>query len=226
MAHLLVVEDDKQLAPVLKSDLEFEGYTTVLASTIQKAKELFDNGTFDLVLLDISLPDGTGYEVCRHIRKANQEIPIIFLTARAQESDKIMGFKLGADDYVTKPFGIMELISRIKARLKNIAQKEKTEITIQSLVISKSKREVSVAGKRIDLTPKEFDILWLLALRKGEVINREEFLEQIWGTEAIVTTRTIDNQVGTMRQKIEAMRDKTCPRIETVHRVGYKLIEK
>ncbi|MBD3271714.1 MAG: response regulator [Elusimicrobia bacterium] len=224
MAHILLVEDDKQLAPVIKEDLEYEHYKVSLADTVQKAKEAFAEGSFDLVILDITLPDGSGYDVCRHIRKRNEEIPIIFLTAHSQPPEKIMGFKLGADDYVTKPFNITELIARIKARFRLIERETISTLSVGSLTISQKTREATVSEKRLELTPKEFDVLWLLMSQKTHVVTREIFLEQVWGTDAVVTTKTIDNTIGTLRKKLEDMNDPNCPKIETKHRIGYQLI--
>jgi len=224
MATILVLEDDPQLSGLLKSDLEFEGYSVLLATTVAAARDAVRKQVFDLVLLDVTLPDGTGYDVCSLIRQRDAQTPILFLSARSQEMDKIRGFRLGADDYITKPFSVMELIARVQARLRRSVSGVPSCLTVGALTIDLPKREAVLGGQALNLSPKEFDLLWLMALRPGTVISRNEFFKQIWGDDVVVSTRTLDNQMGTLRTKLEKSPSRSRPKIETVHRLGYKLL--
>lgn len=222
MVRILVVEDDPNILKLLPSDLELEGYTVFTAKDgiegLDRARTLKP----DLLILDIMLPQMNGYDVCRALRKDGSEIPIIMLTAKGQEADKVIGLDMGADDYVTKPFGGMELLARVKALLRrHKRQLDKMEkIKFDDISINFKGMEALKKGKPIALTAKEFQILELLVRHRGEVVSRRQFLEEIWGYDDMPSTRTVDNQVLTLRQKLHPK--DTEAYIATIHGVGYK----
>ncbi len=224
MVRILVVEDDPNILELLPSDLELEGYTVFTAKDglegLERAKTLKP----DLMILDVMLPKMSGYDVCRALRRDGSEMPIIMLTAKGQEADKVIGLDFGADDYVTKPFGGMELMARVKALLrrhKRVLDKVE-KVKFDDVVVNFKRMEASKKGKPISLSPKEYQILELLLRHRGEVVSRRQFLEEIWGYDEMPSTRTVDNQLVTLRQKLSPKDPETY--IVTIHGVGYKFI--
>jgi DNA-binding response OmpR family regulator len=225
MSRILIVEDDEAIAQGLRDNFQFEGYETHWASDGEMAVRLAREEKPDLIVLDIRLPRMSGYEVCRKLRAAGSTTPILMLTARGEEEDRILGLDLGADDYVTKPFSVRELLARARALLRrsSVSQALPDELRIGDIVIDFRSYEAHRNGRPIDLTRKEFGVLRLLAACEGRVVTRDELLETVWGLNAGQSTRTIDNHVATLRAKLED--DPGHPRtLHTVHGVGYKLV--
>ena len=205
---ILVVDDEKPIADILKFNLEKEGYTVVCAYDGNDAIELAEKENPDLILLDIMLPGKDGNEVCREIRKT-KTMPIIMLTAKDSEIDKVLGLELGADDYVTKPFSNRELIARVKANLRRqqtVAEETvapKKDIEIGNLTIHPDAYSVSRDGEHIDLTHREFELFYYLARHIGQVMTREHLLETVWGYDYFGDVRTVDVTIRRLREKIE-----------------------
>lgn len=222
---ILIVDDEPHILELVRFNLEAGGFKVIEAPDGQKAIELAQTENPDLILLDLMLPGTDGLEVCRILRqqKATREIPIIMLTAKSEEIDKVLGLEIGADDYITKPFSPRELTARVKAVLRRSAGSEKTEnnIKIGNLVIDIEKHEVLVDGEKQEFTPKEFDLLKLLASNPGKVFSREYLLENIWGYDYLGDTRTVDVHIWHLRQKVEKESDRPVY-IETVRGIGYK----
>lgn len=224
MAHILIVDDEEPILELLSFNLEKEGYEVSLARNGDEALESMRKKIPDLVVLDLMLPGMDGLEVCRQMRQYSKfsEIPVIMLTAKGEEVDKIVGLELGADDYMTKPFSPRELVARIKARLRRMKTPETSEKVVSGdLYIDLQRFKVSVGGKEIECTPKEFELLKLLASHPGKVYSREELLTKIWGYEYLGDTRTVDVHIRHLRQKIEY--DPSSPiHIETLRGIGYR----
>jgi two-component system, OmpR family, alkaline phosphatase synthesis response regulator PhoP len=219
---ILVVDDERNIVELLKYNLEKEGYEVLSAYDGFEAVNLAKQDRPDLIILDIMLPGQGGLEVCRILRKETK-IPIIMATAKGEEIDKILGLELGADDYVTKPFSPRELVARVKAVLRRTSSKaeEKDELAFEDLTINLVKHEIRLKGTEVDLKPKEFDLLKLLATNPGKVFTRDFLLEQLWGYDYLGDTRTVDVHMRRLRQKIEE--DAANPRfLKTVHGIGYK----
>ena len=218
---ILIVDDEPLLVKGLKYGLEQDGYTTEAAYDGKKALELQEKEKFDLIILDLMLPEIDGLEVCKKIREKS-DVPIIMLTAKGEDMNKILGLEYGADDYMTKPFNILELKARIKAILRRSSNKEAKLgdqiIYVDDFIINTLGRKVTVNGKEINLTAKEFDLLILLATNPGKVFTREELLEIIWGYEYFGDLRTVDVHIRRLREKIETEDDKY---IITKRGVGY-----
>ncbi|PHV70193.1 DNA-binding response regulator [Sporanaerobium hydrogeniformans] len=209
MQKIAVIEDEKAISDIIKYNLEKEGYTVFTAYDGEEGLELIERQNPDLIMLDIMMPKRDGLEVCRIVRQT-KTTPIIMLTAKAEEIDKVVGLELGADDYITKPFGMRELIARVKANLRRIvinASKEPEEEIGQliegDLAMDLSKYEVSKRGGIIELTLREFELLKFLWLEKGKVFSREQLLEKVWGYEYYGDVRTVDVTVRRLREKIE-----------------------
>lgn len=223
MPRVLIVEDEPDLQLGLRDNCEYEGYEVVVAedgeSGIQKALETQP----DLILLDIMLPKLSGLDVCHHLRRKGIKTPIIMLTARGQEMDKVVGLESGADDYVTKPFGVKELLARIRAQLRRANTEDLVhEYSFGDVELNFRRHEARKAGRPLELSPREFEILKYFALHEGEVITRDQLLEKVWGYNAFPLSRTVDNHIAKLRQKIDSAEE---PRhIITVHRVGYKFL--
>lgn len=224
---ILVVDDEKPIADILKFNLEKEGYEVVCAFDGDDAIELAEKENPDLILLDIMLPGKDGNEVCREIRKT-KNMPIIMLTAKDSEIDKVLGLELGADDYVTKPFSNRELIARVKANLRRQQQvvdenvENKKDISIGNLTIHPEAYSVSRNGEHIDLTHREFELFYYLARHIGQVMTREHLLETVWGYDYFGDVRTVDVTVRRLREKIEE--DPSNPLLIVTRRgVGYYL---
>jgi DNA-binding response OmpR family regulator len=221
---VLVVEDEPTVAEVVSVYLERAGYRVVVASDGQEALEILESQSPDLVVLDLTLPEVDGLEITRWLR-ARGEVPIIMLTARRDEVDRILGLELGADDYMVKPFSPQELVSRVKAVLRrtygSTAMKAKPPLEVANLRIDPRTRVVEAHGEEISLTAKEFDLLWELARHPRRVFNRDQLLDLVWGLTKYIDPSTVTVHVHRLREKIEA--DPSNPRhIQTVWGVGYK----
>ena len=223
MARILIVDDEPSIVLAVRDELLFEGFEVESASDgptgVQKAREWKP----DVLLLDLMLPGMNGYEVCRRLRPELPDLWIIVLTARGQEVDRVTGFEVGADDYVTKPFSLRELVARVKVGLRRQHGKATQPVrSFGDIEVDLRAHQVSKAGAEVLLTPKEFDILALLVERAGEVIPRDEICDRVWGREVYVTQRVIDTHIAALRKKIEP--DPNNPRyILSVRGVGYKL---
>lgn len=219
--QLLVIDDDPDILSVLKANLELYGYGAALANTWKAAEKLLDEGMPDLVILDLTLPDGNGIDICRNIKARYPKVPIVMLTAKDRVSDKVMGLESGADDYIVKPFETLELMARIKACLRR-NQPVDERISVHELSIDFTTRAVRVGNADIELTPKEFDLLRLFVLSRGEPLSREFIRKSIWKTTQIYSwSRVIDVHIQHLRQKIE--KNPLEPEyIITVPGVGYK----
>ncbi|TGE40064.1 response regulator transcription factor [Desulfosporosinus fructosivorans] len=227
MAKILVVDDEEPILELLRFNLEKEGYLVSVAKDGQEALQHVENDQPDLLVLDLMLPGMDGLEVCRKLRSNPkfQQIPIIMLTAKGEEFDKVLGLELGADDYMTKPFSPRELLARIKARLRRPnSQEEDTDAKViirGELRVDVTGFRVHVRGEETELTPKEFELLRVLVAHPGKVYSRDELLERIWGYEYDGDTRTVDVHVRHLRLKVE--RDPSNPEyIETLRGIGYR----
>ncbi len=224
---ILVAEDDPHIRMGLVDTLESEGYRVVEARNGGQAKARFQAGGIDLILLDVMMPEKSGYDVCREIRAARDPVPIIMLTARGEEIDKVVGLQLGADDYVTKPFGVHELLARIDAVLRRTVRAKKPEPTGDSLFwfgpfeVNPKTYQVTAGGVSRDLTDRELTLLRCFHAHPGEVLNRDFLLNAGWGIDYLGTTRTLDQHIAKLRKKIET--DPSHPQlITTVHGLGYR----
>jgi DNA-binding response OmpR family regulator len=226
MANILIVEDEPAMQLGLKDNLQFEGYSVTVASDGQSGLDSILTNQFDLVLLDVMLPNMSGFDVCKNARSKGIDTPIILLTARGEEIDKVLGLELGADDYMTKPFSVRELLARIKANLRRTGALSKKDeyVAFGKLTIQFEAYNVTSADDPdIKLSHKEFEILKYLYDNKNKVVSRYDLLEKIWGYDEQPTTRTVDNFIARLRQKIEE--DHNHPKvILTVHGIGYKLL--
>ena len=228
MTKVLVIEDNANLAFGLTRSLESEGYEVESAEDGTRGLEMARTCGADLVVLDLMLPGIDGYSLLRQLREKGSDVPVLILTARSEEADKVVGFRLGADDYVTKPFGLSELLARVKAILRRARggdrrDDEKPAIESFGLVtINVAARSVSKAGNVIALTPKEFDLLLALIRRRGAVASRLALLKEVWDHQAEVMTRTVDIHIAELRRKLED--DPATPHhILTVWKAGYRL---
>ncbi len=223
MSRLLVVEDDPAILRGLADNLTYEAHEVLTASDGETAYRLIHERKPDLVVLDLMLPRMSGYELCQKVRGEGLSTPIVMLTARGEESDRILGLDLGADDYVTKPFSVRELLARIRAVLRRTQPEKRLpdRLVFDDVVVDFRRFEASRNGAPVDLTRKEYGLLRLLASRAGEVVSRNELLDEVWGYDATPTTRTVDNHVASLRSKLEASPAE--PRhLITVFGVGYK----
>jgi DNA-binding response OmpR family regulator len=224
LSKILVVEDDRTLLELLRYNLDRHDYEVVTATTGIQALELAKNEKPDLVILDLMLPELDGYDVCRFLRR-DSSVPILILTARTEEIDKVMGLELGADDYVTKPFSLKELFARVRALLRRTQAAPATKvIKAGNLEIDLTRRQVTGPTGIITLPLKEFELIALLASNKGVVFSRSQLLEKIWGYEYEGDTRTVDVHIRWLRQRIEE--EPNHPRhLITVRGLGYKFVE-
>jgi DNA-binding response OmpR family regulator len=228
MANILIIEDEPSMQLGLKDNLEMESYQVDIASDGETGLQKIKTGNHDLILLDVMLPKVSGFDICKAARAAGIATPIILLTARGEEIDKVLGLEFGADDYITKPFSLRELLARIKAMLRRSQSIRKEAdhvfVTIGNLQLDFTAFFAKTDNKEVKLSYKEFEILSYLHKNRNKVISRYDLLENVWGYEEQITTRTVDNFIARLRQKVEA--NPNNPRvILTVHGSGYKLVE-
>jgi DNA-binding response OmpR family regulator len=224
-AHVLIVEDDEAMSIALRDGFQYEGYSVTVAKDGEAGLQMATAGLPDLILLDVMLPKMTGLDICKHLRGSGSEVPIIMLTARGQEIDKVLGLKLGADDYITKPFGFMELLARAEAVLRRARPSAPAgapeTYRFGEIHVDFRRHEASRGGELIDLSPREFQLLAFFIQHRGEVIHREKLLDAVWDYNSIPFTRTVDMHIAKLRKKVED--NPSDPRhIITVHRLGYK----
>jgi DNA-binding response OmpR family regulator len=223
MGKVLIVEDDPSMAVALRDGFEYEGYSVQVARDGTEGLKLASAKKLDLIVLDVMLPNLSGLDVCKQLRSQGNTLPIIMLTARGQEIDKVLGLKIGADDYVTKPFSFMELMARVEALLRRTS-KQQAPLGVYrfgNVTLDFKKFEACKQGRMIELSPREFKILKHLIEHRGEVVSRDQLLDTVWGYENFPLTRTVDMHIAKLRQKIEDSPNN--PRyIVTLHRVGYK----
>lgn len=227
MARILIIEDEPAMQLGLKDNLEFENYQVDVASEGETGLQKIKTGQHDLILLDVMLPKMSGFDICKAARAAGVKTPIILLTARGEEIDKVLGLELGADDYVTKPFSVRELLARVKAMLRrnsgtadiphsNLVSIGRLQLDFKAFLAKNGAQEVK-------LSHKEFELLSFLHENRNKVVSRYDILEKVWGYEEQITTRTVDNFIARLRQKIEVNVDQ--PKvILTVHGSGYKMV--
>lgn len=221
METVLIIEDDSTMLRGLQDNFTFAGYNVITAADGEAGLDAALDANPDLIILDIMLPKINGYEICRLIRKEKLDMPIIMLTAKGEESDIVLGLNLGADDYVTKPFSIKELLARAAAFLRRKRQAEEDTYEFGEFILDVPSRKLSKNGKEIKLTPKEFKFLEFFLKRQGKALTRDEILNTVWGYNNFVTQRSIDRCVTTLRNKIEP--DPHNPTfIHTLREIGYK----
>jgi len=227
MKHILVIEDERNLARLLRQHLEEDGYKVSLAFNGQAGLEEAKRNKPDLIILDLMLPIIDGLSVCRHLRHesgALARVPILMLTARAEEIDRVVGLEVGADDYVTKPFSIREVLARVHAMLRRVEMVEQTQkdevINIAGLVLDKATYQATIDGQIVELSAKEFDLLYWLASHPGRVFSRDYLLDQVWGYRAIGSDRTVDTHISRLRQKLSG--SSIADRIISIRGIGYK----
>ena len=222
---ILIIEDEESMVEGLRFNLEARDYLVIAALDGEAGLIKAEEEQPDLVILDLMLPRLNGYEVCKRLKETHPELPIVMLTAKSQEADIVTGLDLGADDYITKPFSVLELLARINALLR----RSRPDPTIPDIVrvgdleINFKKYRALKQGKALELSPREFEILQYLLERKGEVVSREDLLNQVWGYESFPYTRTIDAHIAALRKKIEETPDKPVL-IITIHGKGYKFL--
>ena len=225
MARILIVEDEPNMVAGLRDNFEYEGYEVITAPDGVAGLERALSEAPDLVILDVMMPRMSGLDVCKQLKSKRPSIPIIMLTARGQEVDKVVGLELGADDYVTKPFSIRELLARVKAVLRRAraVPKEQEHYSFGDVQVNLRSCQVSRSGKSLDFSSKEFDLLKYFLCHPNETLSRDRLLEDVWGYEKFPTTRTVDAHIVRLRQKLEAKPED--PRfILTVHGTGYKFV--
>lgn len=221
MARILVVEDEPGIALALEEDLKFEGYEVEVVEDGETASSRAREESFDAILLDLMLPRKDGYEVCRELRRAGVATPILMLTAKTHEAEKVLGLELGADDYVTKPYSPRELRARIKAVLRRTTGDLPEIYRFGNLEVDFGRRELRCAGRPVETTPREFKLLEAFVHRRGRVLSRQQLLDAAWGRETYVTDRVVDNQVTHLRRKIEP--DPSKPRyLISIRGIGYR----
>lgn len=224
---VLIVEDDPDILLSLKDEFESLSYTVLEAADGRKGLTLARQKSPDLIILDLMLPVMDGYEVCRELRNEGNKTPIIMLTVKGEESDKVLGLELGADDYVTKPFGFRELMARVRAVMRRTAEQTEDISTYRfnQIELNFKKYEAKKKGKKLKLTPLQFRMLKLLIQKKGEVLSRDELLDEIWGRDnVLISFRTIDSHIANIRNKIED--DPSHPtHILNIRGVGYKFVD-
>jgi len=218
--RVLLVEDEDAISEPLAEHLDEEGFETNVASTLETARAAFDHAPPDVVLLDVMLPDGDGRDLAREIRKTH-DVPIILLTARGEETDRVVGFELGADDYVVKPFSARELVARIRAILRRgHARARMGVITVGEISLDPAARTCTKEGSLIPLTAKEFDLLHLLMAKAGQVLRREDIMTDVWDAHWFGPTKTLDVHVSLLRKKLDDVGSPSC--IATVRGVGFR----
>lgn len=228
MKRVLIVEDNPELAYGLRNNLEFEGYQVEVSGDGKAALEQVRDQPPDVVILDLMLPGDHGLKVLRTLRSAGHRMPVLILTALGEESIKVQGLRLGADDYVTKPFGVLELLARIEALLRRAAKEGVPETSgpaiyrFGEIEVDPARRTVLRSGREVSLTAKEFDLLLSLLRREGKVASRVDLIEEVWDYSGEVVTRTVDTHIAELRRKLEPEPSKP-KHIITVHKIGYRL---
>jgi two-component system alkaline phosphatase synthesis response regulator PhoP len=222
MPRILVIDDEPEIVRGIEDNLRYEGYQTLAATNGEIGLALACQEAPDLILLDIMMPRLSGWAVCRELRRRGIDVPVIMLTARAEEADRVQGLELGADDYITKPFSVRELMARVQAVLRRPGPRRKAEtLAFGDVRIHVQARQVFRGGREVAMTRKEFDLLVYLVEHRGEIVTRERLLDHVWGYERFPTTRTVDTHVLRLRRKFE--RDPDRPAfILTVHGQGYR----
>jgi DNA-binding response OmpR family regulator len=222
MPRVLIVDDEPEIVRGIEDNLRFEGYQTLAATNGETGLALACQEAPDLILLDIMMPRVSGWDVCRELRRRGIDVPVIMLTARAEEADRVRGLELGADDYITKPFSVRELMARVHAVLRRPGPRRKAALlAFGDVRIHIQARQVFKGGREVSMTRKEFDLLVYLVEHRGEIVTRERLLDQVWGYERFPTTRTVDTHILRLRRKFEV--DPDCPAfILTVHGQGYR----
>jgi DNA-binding response OmpR family regulator len=227
-AKILIAEDDPNIRAGLVATLDSEGYAVTAASDGAQALKLFPQEKFDLVILDVMMPRASGYDVCRELRSRGARVPVLMLTAKGEEVDKVVGLKLGADDYVTKPFGVRELLARVEALLRRSrAANDSGAADLPAVFrlgpaeIDRRKFTATIAGRTQELTARELRLAEVFAAHRGEVLTRDALLNAVWGVGYFGTTRTLDQHVAQLRKKVEATPESPLA-IVTVHGVGYR----
>jgi len=230
LSRILIVEDNEALAFGLRNNLEIDGHEVAVAETGTKGLELALEGGNDLLILDLMLPGLDGFRVLKALREKDEITPVLILTAKGEEADKVRGLKLGADDFVTKPFGLLELLARVEAILrrtrigtKSDSEDDESELVIGEISIDQTTRCVTRGGEAVELAPKEYDLLVALARKDGAVVSRVDLMREVWGYADSVVTRTIDTHIAELRRKLEV--DASSPeQILTVRKIGYRLV--
>ena len=228
MTHILLIEDNPGFAEGLRQNLEFDGYRVTVAPDVASSARAIAADPPDLIILDLMLPDGNGYDVLRTIRERDSVTPVLLLTALSEEAHKVRGFRLGADDYVTKPFGLLELLARIESLLRRSASGSFAVVRLPpvrfgDVQVDRDQRKVTRAGAVVPLTPKEYALLAALIARNSAVVAREELLREVWGYDPEVVSRTLDTHLAELRRKLE--KDPHHPRhILTLPKQGYRLV--
>ena len=227
MIKILITDDEPSMRQGLADNLEFEGYHTEVASNGMEALEKLGGESYDLLILDVMMPELSGFDVCKKLRQQGNNIPVILLTAKGEEIDRVLGLELGADDYITKPFSLRELLARVKAILRRYSNSNTSASTeretIGLLEVDFENYVATSSGKEVKLSHKEFEVLHFLWENKQKIVSRDELLKNIWKYDEFPTTRTVDNFILRLRQKIE--NNPNDPKIIlTVHGMGYKMI--
>ena len=223
--HVLVIEDEPQLRSMLADNLEFDGYQVTAVASGEEGLAAFADHAYSLLLLDVMLPGISGFEVCRSLREKGTRVPIILLTARTHERDRVKGLDLGADDYVSKPFGVHELLARVRAQVRrdDWHSMSAEEFSFGDVVVKLRQRLVLRKGHRVALSAREFELLRYLFAHRNEVVSREQLLRDVWGYSQVTVTRTVDNYVAKLRMQLEPRPHD--PRfLVTVHGTGYQLL--
>jgi DNA-binding response OmpR family regulator len=224
--RVLIVEDEPEMRDLLADNLEFEGYRVAAVGSAEEALQRIERHSFSLILLDVMLPRASGFELCRTVRARDARIPIIMLTARTDESDRVLGLDLGADDYVSKPFSVRELLARVRAQLRRegvVGEPDASDLVVGELRVDLRTRSVTRRNRHIELSPHEFELLRYLIAHRGEVVSREQLLRDVWGYSQLSVTRTVDNYIFRLRMHAEPKPHE--PRfILTVHGSGYRLV--
>ncbi len=225
MSRIIIIEDDRAILRGLKDNLEYESYEVLTATDGEQGYRLIREQGPDLIVLDLMIPKMDGYELCRKVRSEGITVPILMLTARSQEMDRVHGLDIGADDYVTKPFSLPELLARIRALLRRAqpATELPKSLCFDDVFVDFTCFDATKGKRKLKLSRKEYGVLCLLAARPGQVVTRNDMLDEVWGHECFPTTRTVDNHIASLRSKLED--DPSNPRrLITVHGVGYKLV--
>jgi DNA-binding response OmpR family regulator len=227
LEHILIIEDDPAIAFGIQTALQEENLRVTIEHNGSRGFELALNGTFDCIVLDVMLPSMNGRDVCRRLRSEGLTAPIIMLTSKGEEADKVLGLELGADDYVTKPFSTRELIARVKSQLRRAAKpksKGVSEVSFGRVVVDFSKRFTTMDGVPVKLSAREYDVLRYLVEHEGNIVTREMLLDDVWGYDTFPTTRTVDNYILMLRKKLEH-NPSTPQHILTFHTLGYKFVK-